>query len=214
MSCCDHCVDAEDFFSERTARRELRRYRRKGPTGTTKHLLRMLAEEKVRGFGLLDIGGGIGAIQHELLERGASRALHVDASRAYLRLSAEEAGRCGHGDRVVHRYGDFLDLAPEIPEFDIVTLDRVVCCYPAMHRLIDESASRARRLYGLSYPRAHVGVRAGIAIGNAWFRLQGSSFRTYVHPPADIAAEVARQGFSVMAQAQTLVWHIQLFRRH
>jgi hypothetical protein len=213
MTCCDHCVDAEDFFSERTARRELRKYRRKGPTGTTKHLVRMLAAQDVSGASLLDIGGGIGALQHVLIKRGASKALHVDASRAYLALSAEEAGRQGHGEQVEHRFGDFVDVAPEIPEFDIVTLDRVVCCYPDMRRLIEESASRARHLYGLSFPRAHVGVRAGIALGNAWFRLRRSSFRTFVHPPAEITAEVMGQGFSLVAQARTLIWRIQLFAR-
>lgn len=213
MPCCPHCIDAEDFFTERAARRELKRYRKKGPTGTTQLLLRMLREEDLGNEVLLDVGGGIGAIQHELLRDDLGRAVHVDASRAYLRASEQEAARQGHRGRVDYRYGDFADLADELPEADLVTLDRVVCCYPDMPRLVRASAAKARRLYGLSFPRAHAGVRAGLALANLWFALRGSRFRAYLYPPAAIAAEVEAQGFRRVAAARTLLWCVELYRR-
>ncbi|HEV2149761.1 MAG TPA: class I SAM-dependent methyltransferase [Longimicrobiaceae bacterium] len=213
MSCCGHCADAEDLFSRRAARRDLRRYRRRGPIPATRRLLRMLRREEVRGRVLLDVGGGIGAIQHELLREGLARAVHVDASTAYLQASGEEAARQGHRDRVEYHHGDFVDLAAELPEADVVTLDRVVCCYPDMPRLVEASASKARHLYGLSYPRRRWATRAAFAAGNLFFRLRGSAFRTYLHPPEAIAAELRRQGLQCIAQDRTFLWHVALYRR-
>lgn len=213
MTCCSHCADAESLFSRRAARRDLRRYRRKGPHATTRHLLRMIRQQDVRGGELLDIGGGIGAIQHELLREGLARAVHVDASAAYLAASEAEAERQGNRERVEYLHGDFVELADELRAADVVTLDRVVCCYPDMRRLIAASASRARRLYGLSYPREHVGTRTGVTLANLFFRIRGSDFRTYLHPPAEIAAELRRQGLTPAGQARTLLWHVALYRR-
>jgi tRNA A58 N-methylase Trm61 len=64
---------------------------------------------------LFDIGGGIGAIQHELLAAGAAHATSVDASAAYLEAAREESIRHGLGDRVTYRHGDFVELAESIP---------------------------------------------------------------------------------------------------
>lgn len=213
MNCCSHCADAENLFSQRAARRDLRRYRKRGPHATTRHLLRMLQQEDLRGRELLDIGGGVGAIQHALLQNGLSRAVHVDASTAYLQASQAEAARQGHRERVEYHHGDFVELSEDVPEADIVTLDRVVCCYPDMPRLVRASASKALHLYGMSYPREHWGTRTGLALGNLFFRLRGSAFRVYLHSPEAITAEVQRQGFVRVAQARTLLWHVELFRR-
>ena len=213
MSGCSHCADAEDFFGRRAARRDLRRYRRRGPDPATRRLLAMLRREELRGRTLLDVGGGIGAIQHELLRAGLSRAVHVDASTAYLRASEAEATRQGHRERVEYHSGDFVRLARELPESDVVTLDRVVCCYPDMPRLVEASASRARHLYGLTYPRWRRGTRAAVAVRNLLFRLRGSAFRVYLHPPEAVAAELRRQGLRCVAEDRTFLWHVALYRR-
>lgn len=213
MTCCGHCADAEDLFSQRAARRDLRRYRRKGPIATTRLLLGMLKRQDLRGRTLLDVGGGVGAIQHELLKAGLSSAVHVDASTAYLHASEREAIRQGHQDRVDYCHGDFVELSEDLSEADLVTLDRVVCCYPDMPRLIESSASKARHLYGLSYPRARWGTKAAIAMANLFFRLRSSAFRTYLHPPEAIEREVTRQGLSRVGEGRTFLWHVVLYHR-
>jgi hypothetical protein len=43
---------------------------------------------------------------------------------------------------------------------NIVTLDRVVCCYRGVDELVTASAARARGLYGLDRPEAQSGDRA------------------------------------------------------
>src|SRR4029453_15287431 len=124
-----------DFYSERLAASELRKYRKKGPIPSTRTLIEALKAEGVEGATLLDVGGGIGAIQHELLDAGIARATSVDASAPYLVAAREESDRRGHGGRVTYRHGDFVELAESVPPADIVTLDRVINVYPDWQRL-------------------------------------------------------------------------------
>src|SRR5947199_213845 len=83
---------------------------------------------------------------------GASGATDVDASAAYLAAAREEAARQGHAERVAYHHGNFVDLAATLPPADIVTLDRVICCYHDMPALVERSSAKAARLYGLVYP--------------------------------------------------------------
>jgi predicted RNA methylase len=212
ITCCGHCEDADDLFSRRTAARDLRRYRKSGPRGSTRLLIDALRRAGVRGRTLLDIGGGVGAIQHDLLQRGAASAMQVDASMAYLQASRDEAGRRGHRERVEYLYGDFVALAPELPAADIVTLDRVICCYPDMEGLVTASLSKAKELCGLVYPRERVATRFALAIGNTLLRLRGSSFRGYLHSDA-VDALIRSHGFRRRSHAQTLLWHVVTYAR-
>ena len=91
MSCCSHCRDAGTFFDHKTARKELRRYIKKGPKKSTRLLLDQIRKSEVTGKTLLDIGGGVGSITFELMRAGISRSVHVDASEAYLKAVKIEA---------------------------------------------------------------------------------------------------------------------------
>lgn len=214
MTCCSHCEDGADvLFSDRTARRELRRYRRKGPIQSTRLLIDAIRPRLGTGWTLLDVGGGIGAVQHELLAAGTSRATQVDASPAYLAASREEAARRGHANRVEHRYGDFTEVAGDVADADVVTLDRVICCYPDMEALVKASAAKARRLYGLVYPREHWGTRLLMGAANAYMRLRGSAFRTYLHSDAAVDAMVRSMGFERVSHGRTLMWRVVTYAR-
>lgn len=213
MNCCHQCEGIEQLFGERTARRDLRRYRRKGPIASTRLLIEALREAGVEGATLLDVGGGIGAIQHELLDGGLGTATHVDASFHYLQASREEAARRGRADRVAYLHGDFVELAPRVPEADIVTLDRVICCYPDMQRLVAASASRARRLYGVVFPRDHAGVRLGVPVANLINRLWRIPFRLFLHPPEAVDAAIRRQGLKRRAHRRTPFWNVAVYAR-
>jgi magnesium-protoporphyrin O-methyltransferase len=137
----------------RRAQKELKRYQEKGPEGTTSMLLQALISEGVDGLALLDIGGGVGVLQHELLQAGVRGVTSVDASSAYLQAAKEEVERRGLTDRVQQHHGDFVQMAHRIPQAGIVTLDRVICCYHDMEGLVDRSAALASKLYGVVYPR-------------------------------------------------------------
>src|SRR5688572_25905828 len=87
---CPHCLDSEDFFSTKRAEQELAEFRKNGARKTTRILLDSLKQAGITGLSLLDIGGGVGAIPHELFPAGLSQASLVDASSAYLRAAQEE----------------------------------------------------------------------------------------------------------------------------
>lgn len=214
MDCCssgDSPFDRQ--FDARHAATKLRAYRQKGPTGLTRTLIQALARGNVHGYTILDIGGGVGAVHHELLRSGAATAVDVDASRAYVSAAREEAERQGHADRVRYVAGDFVKLADEIDPADLVALDRVICCYADMAALVGRSAALARHRYGVVYLRDSWLSRVGVAIENAWLRLSGSSFRTYVHRTVDVEAIIVAHGLVKRLDRRTLAWQFALYER-
>lgn len=212
MNCCQ-CQGIEALFDDKTARKELKDYRRKGPSKTTRLLIEALEAEEVEGMTLLDIGGGIGAIQHELLKANAAGATHVDASSAYLAASRAEADRQGHTDRVDYRHGNFVDLASDIEPADIVTLDRVICCYHDMEALVGLSSALATKFYGVVYPRDTWWIKAGSALANLGLWLIRNPFRTFVHPTEAIEAIVRRHGFQRRFYRRTFLWQVVVYGR-
>ena len=70
---CD-CDGIDLKFDEAYAAEKLEAYRRHGPDPSTRALIDAISAEGVRGLTLLDIGGGVGAVQHDLLERGLASA--------------------------------------------------------------------------------------------------------------------------------------------
>ena len=211
MDCCARGI--EDQFDVARARKDLERFRRSGADATTGALINLLRARGVQGATLLDVGGGIGAIHHELLDAGASRAIHADASAAYIAAARDEAARRGHGDRVEFVHGDFVAVADSVAHADVVTLDRVICCYPDMESLVAASASRARRMYGAVFPRNRWFLRLGFRVINAMASLRRSAFRVYLHEPEAIDAALRRQGLERASVADTFVWRVAVYTR-
>jgi hypothetical protein len=211
MNCCGQCAGIERLFDDRLVQGELRDYRKHGPASTTRMLLDALRSQGVAGLSLLDIGGGVGAIQHDLLAAGASHAVHVDAAAAYLHVSQLEAERRGHAERVTYLHGNFVDLAPQIPPVDVVTLDRVLCCYHDMEALVRLSVARARRYYGLVFPHHAWWQRVGRPIFNSYFRLVRNPYRFYLHATPAVEALIAAPGFQRVYYRRTLFWQVVLY---
>lgn len=213
MVTCRQCEGIERQFGRRTAQWELKQFRKRGPAATTRLLIGALRREGVSDASILDIGAGVGAIYHELLATGARNAVHVDVSPDYLRVAREEAERRGHVARVQFVRGDFVEVAGGLPDADVVTLDRVICCYPDMERLVARSAGKARGLVGAVYPRDSWWMRLAATAVNVFSRLRRSAFRTYVHSPAAIGAVLRRQGFDRRRFARTLAWEVVVYAK-
>lgn len=212
MTCCEHCREAGDLFDQKRAAKQLRSYRKDGPPQkSTRLLIDALKSLDIAGKSLLDVGGGVGMIQHELLDAGMARSTLVEASPAYLELAENESRRRGHGDRTSFRYGDFVDLSPDLPQADVVTLDRVICCYPHMQRLVETSAAKAGRWYGVVYPKERWYNRMLGGLGNLYFRVRGTGFRVYMHHGVDDA--IRAQGLTPFYQVETLIWKLGLYER-
>jgi magnesium-protoporphyrin O-methyltransferase len=200
-------------FSEKRASKDLKRYRKKGPDKTTRLLLDALKTYGADSGTVLDIGGGIGVAHHELLAAGARSAVHIDAAEPYLRAAAEEVARRGNSGRVQFLHGDFVALAADIEPADVVVLDRVICCYPDMERLVTNSAGRARRLYGAVFPRETRLAKLGAAFANLLFRISRNGFRTYIHSPHEIDRVVRRAGLAPRSVKDTLMWRVAVYER-
>jgi magnesium-protoporphyrin O-methyltransferase len=207
------CEPGFEIFDRRTAESDIERYRRHGPDETTRLLLDMIRERGVQAATVLDIGGGVGVIDHELLKAGAGHATIIDASAPSLEAARNEARRRGHLDRVEFMDGDFVSRAAAIDPADIVTLDRVVCCYPDVASLVRLSAERARRLYGLVLPRDRRFVRWGIRLMNVWFRVRGLAYRAFAHPNAVVDALAAEEGLHPAVERRTFFWRVVLYER-
>ena len=202
-----------NVFTSREADADLKRYLREGPTKSTKALIEALIAEGIDGATLLDIGAGIGAIQLDLLAAGAASARSVDATEAYVETARREAERRGFGDRVDGRVGDFVTLAPEFEAADVVTLDKVVCCYADMPALLGRAADRARRVVGLVYPRQTWWNRAASRGFELWGWLTRDPTRWRLHRTADIDRLMSGAGFERHDVARDFIWHIVLYRR-
>lgn len=212
MDACG-CDEFASIFDRRNADGDLRRYRSEGPDRTTRMLLDLIRAQGVDGATVLDIGGGIGVIDQELLRDGASRATLADASGASVTVAREAADAAGLADRMTFVHGDAVRRADDIGPADVVTLDRVICCYRDVESLVRLSAGWAGRLYGIVLPRDRWLVRAAIAIESAWFRLTRRAYRPYAHPNAMVDALAVGEGLEPLAEAGTFFWRVALFRR-
>lgn len=201
----------DGVFSEKTARKDLRRYRRRGLKRDARGALGFLRSRGIEGASVLEVGGGVGALQLELLQAGAARTVDVELSHNYEGAAAELLAGSGFEDRVERRLGDIVEDAPE--PADAVAMIRVVCCYPDPERLVGAAAERARRLLVLTYPSDGVLARAVVAAGNLALRLTGSQFRSFAHPHERIHAAAERHGLRLVHRERGAIWHVAGFER-
>jgi 2-polyprenyl-3-methyl-5-hydroxy-6-metoxy-1,4-benzoquinol methylase len=209
-----NCCEMENnTFGEDEAKANLKDYRKRGPANQTKLILEAVRSLGLKNVALLDVGGGIGAIHHELLKDLASEATHVDASSAYLKIATEEARRQGHNERVKFIHADFTDVVDELPQVDVVTLDRVVCCYPDFRSLLKAASSKSRTAIALTYPRETWWLKMGIAVANFFQKLRKDPFRGFIHPVAEMEALLNVEGLRRVSTRRLLVWEMSLYRR-
>ncbi len=197
----------------KTARRDLARYRKKGPNPTTRRLIGAVREHPIDGATLLDIGSGIGVLTHELLNGFVARATLVDESSAYQAVARDLADERGTMDRCTFVSGDFVEFQPSLPGADLVTLDRVVCCYPDVARLLGAVADTGASWCGLSYPRDRWYIRTSIAVLNFLLWIRRSKFRVFVHTQRHMLQLLQARGFNLRSESGTFVWKIVLLER-
>jgi magnesium-protoporphyrin O-methyltransferase len=205
--CCEP-PGYRDLFSQRFSHRLARRYRTRGLDRTARRMVAFLAAQGIRGATVLEVGGGVGDIQLELLRQGAARTTNLELVDSYDADAAALAAEAGMSERMTRRR---LDLAAEpdaVDRHDIVVLHRVVCCYPDYQRLLAAAAGRTERLLVFSHPPRNPVTRSLFAGQNLFFRLRRSAFRTYVHDPAAMTT-AAEQGRLRPAFAHRgLAWHV------
>jgi magnesium-protoporphyrin O-methyltransferase len=204
VKCCQSPSGYEELFSEKQAARDARSYRRKGLGAPAQWIVDAVRGQGLEGAAVLEPGGGIGAIQIELLKAGAARSTVVELSPAYEEVAAELAREAGVAVRVERHVGDFAADGTE--PADVVVLHRVVCCYPDYERLLTAAAAKARRTLVYTYPPRNIVSRAAMTLLNLWPRLKRSEFRAFVHPPSAMEAIARRHGFEPYARRRGGIW--------
>ncbi|MDH3944885.1 MAG: class I SAM-dependent methyltransferase [Anaerolineae bacterium] len=205
---CSQCQGIESQFDQKTAAGDLKSYHKKGLPKSTQLLVEEIKKRGIQESTLLDIGGGVGMIQHELIKAGLTQATHVDASSAYLNASQEEAERQGHGDRVEYKFGNFVDLAGEIDHADIVTLDKVICCFDDMRALVARSSAKAKNFYGVIFPRDTWWLKFGFRILNKIPFITKDGFNTFLHPTQEIEDLISANGLKRSFYHRGLFWQV------
>jgi magnesium-protoporphyrin O-methyltransferase len=201
------------IFSERSARAEAKRYRRKGLDPTSKRIVDYLKQQGIAGRSLLEVGGGIGAIQIELLKAGMSRAVSIELTPTYEDAAAGLLRDAGLEDRVERRVMDFAEAAADVRAADVVVMNRVICCYPDMPKLTGAAAEHARELLVLSFPKDRWWTRGGLALANLIFRVMRREFQVFVHAPDQILASAERRGLATALNQPGFLWQVAAMRR-
>ena len=172
-----------------------------------------VSTDALDGARVLEIGGGIGRIQAELLDAGADRGEIVELVPAYEPYARELARERGLEGRMSFHVVDILEEPEAVEPADVVILNRVVCCSPDGVALAAAAASLARRTLVLSFPRDVFWVRAGVRLLNAGLWLSRNSFRVYVHRPAALLAAAEGQGIHLREGDQGSFWQWATLRR-
>jgi 2-polyprenyl-3-methyl-5-hydroxy-6-metoxy-1,4-benzoquinol methylase len=206
MAGCCNPRGCDQFFSARFARRVAKRYRKHGLEKTARRMVEFLHSRGLDGATVLEIGGGIGEIQLELLKRGAARTINLELSPAYEDEAARLAREAGLETRVERRLHDIAVDPAAVEPADVVVLNRVVCCYPDYERLLGAAADHARRLLVFSHPPRNPLSRTLVAAQNMGFRVMGREFRTFAHPPAEMLAVLERHGLRHTFTYRGLPW--------
>ena len=211
-TCCGADAYAK-LFDENNAKKDLRRYLKSGLDATGRRIVDAIINRGVVGTTVLEVGGGIGAIQVELLRAGALRATNVEIVDTYESAAGHLLATVGLAERVDRKVLDFAESGPEIAGADVVVLHRVICCYPDMEALVRAATTHAGRLLALSFPPDRWWWRIGARLGTAWFRIRGCGFRIYTHDPRRILATAASAGFRPVLEHRGLAWQVALLER-
>ena len=196
------------MFDDRFAKRMAARYRKKGLDKPARRMVELLTERGVRGATVLEIGGGVGEIQLELLRRGAASATNLELSPGYEPEAAALIEGAGFSGRVKRRLVDIADDPSAVEPADIVVLHRVVCCYPDYVKLLGVAADHARRQLVFSHPPRNPLSRAFVATQNLLLRLGGREFRVFAHPPDAMLEVLAERGLRPTVAHSGLVWQV------
>jgi hypothetical protein len=210
MPDCCNPSGYERLFDSRAARNNLRHYDKHGLNKMARRMVEYLKGRGLDGHRIIEVGGGIGAVQVELLKAGAVNAINVELSDGYEEVAAQLVSREGLDGRVERRIGDFTEIARGM-EADDVIMNRVICCYPHMERLMNAALSASRQFVAATFPRDRMMFHVYVGLEDLYNRMRGVDFRAYIHPPQDILETATRAGYEVAFNECDFMWHGVVF---
>jgi len=213
VTTCCRAGPCEQVFKPRLARKSLERHRKKGLDDLERRMVAAASLGGLEGVHVLEIGGGIGTLQAELMGAGAANGQIVELVAAWEPYARELAQERGIAERTSFRVADILESPETVEDADVVVLNRVVCCSPDGIALTGHAARLARRTLVLSFPRDVFWVRAGLRLVNIGMRVMGRSFRVFVHPPAELVRRAEARGLTLAQTGHGRIWAFAALRR-
>ena len=171
-------------------------------------MVTFLEGQGLEGATVLEIGGGVGEMQVELLRRGAARATNLEVAGSYETQAGRLLAGAGLTDRVERRRLHIVEAPEQVAPADVVVLHRVVCCYDDYERLLSAAGSHARRALVFSHPPRNAVTRAYMTVQNAVLRLMGKDYRGFTHPPSEMIRVLRGQGLRTAYEHRGPVWHL------
>ena len=202
ISCC--------FDQE--SKETLKDYRKNGLGHTSSAIANSLARRGLAGSTVLELGCGFGALTLELVRRGATSAVGVDLSPKMIELARSLAKEAGLSESLSFVLGDAA--VANLTKSDVVVLDTVLCCYPDVSSLVDNSSAAAGRFYAFSVPDDH---RLATRFFKVFLPLQGliyrrDKFRFFIHPTRQIRRRLVEKGFRLVSVEHAgWIWSVFLF---
>ena len=213
MSDCCSPQGYRQIFSERSARADAKRYRRRGLDPTSRRIVEFLKRHEPKGRTLLEVGGGIGAIEIELLKEGLSRAVSVELTPTYEKVAAALLREAGFEDRVERSVMDFAEAGADVEAADLVVMNRVICCYPDMPKLAGAAADHARGMLVMSFPNDRWWTRLALTLANVVLRITRRQFRVFLHPPHLIVRTAEQHGLRPRLNQRGRFWQVVALER-
>lgn len=210
------CCSATGYrwaFSEKRAWREARRYERRGLDPISQCIVELLKRQGVEGLTLLEVGGGVGAVQIELLKAGVTQAVSIELTPTYEKAAGALLRSSGLEDRVERKVMDFATAADDVNGADIVIMNRVLCCYADMPKLAGAAAGHAKQVLVLSFPRGTLWTRLGLWLANLVLRITRRGFQVFVHRPERIQATAEHFGLKTTLNRARVFWQVMALRR-
>ena len=167
------------------------------------------------GRTVLELGCGRGGLLLGLAQAGVASATGVDLSPTSIDAARTRFQEAQVSDRVRLSVGDAARVPLE--SHDWVILDRVMCCYPDIERLLANTLPAARQIYAFTVPSSR-GWRGVIArldewVENAWNSIRGRPCPGYVHDLDLIEEHLVSAGFRLRHRDRHRLWHVAIYER-
>lgn len=191
---------------------------RETSTKITGHFVAALDEVGLHGRTVLDVGCGSGDLALAALARGADRVTGFDLGTGAIDAARSLAAERGLAERASFAVGDGATIA--LPRADVVSLNRVLCCYPHLDALLVNTLGAADSVFGFSAPVDHgvigLGNRITMAVGNRWYRLRAKKFKgfqAFVHDLSAVDERIRAAGFGPVRRERHGIWHLAVYAR-
>ena len=178
-------------------------------------ILDLVRDATLQRPSVLELGCGTAALGVALLEMGAARLTGVDLSPASIDIAHRRAAAGGFAENARFEVGNAAEFSAE--PHDWVVLDRVICCYGDVERLVGRAIDLARDRIAISVPesrgwRGLVNRPLWAAEFHCWDRWHGGC-RGYVHDLRRIERRLADAGFRPSATDRVGLWYVGVYDR-